>query len=168
MKTTKKPTLTDKDIVEAYKALGLNPNELLTEKEDENLKILLDKIIYEKKLASKQNKTIPLMSINDLAMSAALDNAKLKTKPVTLQLGLNFGEAGGKISKQLKAQGHKFDKKYIKDCEEIRIDILALLEIYILTQEEAKCAFQRLNDNIANCIAHATYGGMIKSIEKIK
>jgi len=118
--------------------------------------------------STKQNNTIPLMSINDLAMSAALDNAKSERPSKNLQLSLEYGTTGAKLSKQLKAQGHKFDKEFIKECQEIRITILALSEIGILIEKEVRSAFERLNESIAYCIAHETYGESVKSIELVK
>jgi hypothetical protein len=85
-----------------------------------------------------------------------------------LDLSLNFGKAGGKLSKQLKAQGHKFDKEFIKECQIIRIDILALSEIGILTSKETRSALERLNKSIARCIIHETYGEDVEAVELVK
>jgi hypothetical protein len=95
-------------------------------------------------------------------------NEEIQRLPETLSLSLNFGTSAQKLSKQIKAQGFKYDVEFIKQCDKIRVDILALTEVGVLTKKQSKKAFKRINDAIANDIAHETYGDAIEKIEKIK
>jgi hypothetical protein len=95
-------------------------------------------------------------------------NEEIQRLPETLSLSLNFGTSAQKLSKQIKAQGFKYDVEFIKQCDEMRTDILALTKVGVLTKKQATKAFKRINEVIANNIAHETYGYAIKKIEKIK
>jgi hypothetical protein len=70
-----------------------------------------------------------------------------------LEIALSFGYKAPKISKQLKAQGFKFDKELINSAELIRKHILALGSVKILKGKEMLKAFTRLNNRIGQSIA---------------
>ena len=76
---------------------------------------------------------------------------ELSTKE--LVISLSFGYKAPKISKQLKAQGLKFNKELIDDAELMRTHILALGSVKILKGKEMLKAFTRLNNHIGKSVA---------------
>lgn len=95
----------------------------------------------------------------------AKEDVSVNKRPTEIiKLEINFSKKGGKLSKQLKAQGFKFDKKFIKGIELIRIDILALDSIEILSKEAVRESLKRLNNLIAEHVINQTYDG-VKSIQ---
>ena len=71
---------------------------------------------------------------------------ELSTKE--LVISLSFGWNSPKLSYQLKAQGLKFNKHFIKDAELMRTHILALGSVKILKGKDMLKAFTRLNNHI--------------------
>lgn len=74
-----------------------------------------------------------------------------------ISISVNYGTSGGSIKRQLKAQGFKFDKDFIKGCEDVRLDLLALLDIDILTTKQGQKAFVKLNTMISNNVIEMTF-----------
>lgn len=90
-----------------------------------------------------------------------------KTKSIDFSLNLNFGKKGGKIASQLKAQGYVINKYWIKDCERIRIDLLAMENIKILKKKYVRKAFEKLTEQIGQAIAHKYFGDNV-TMKRIK
>ena len=89
-----------------------------------------------------------------------------KTEKEDIEISINYGTSGGSIKSQLKAQGFKFDKDFIKGCESVRLDLLALLDIDILTIKQGQKAFSRLNIMVSENVIEATFGDVKSKLKK--
>lgn len=89
-----------------------------------------------------------------------------KTVKKDIAISINYGTSGGSIKRQLKAQGFKFDKDLIKGCEVVRLDLLALLDIDILTVKQGQKAFKKLNTIISNNVIETTFGDVKSKLKK--
>jgi hypothetical protein len=83
-----------------------------------------------------------------------------------IAISVNYGTSGGSIKNQLKAQGFKFDKDFIKGCEEVRIELLSLIDIDILTIKQGQKAFKKLNTMVSNNVIEMTFGDVKSKIKK--
>lgn len=99
-------------------------------------------------------------------ISQASEPKKEKIVKEDISITINFGTSGGKIKTQLKEQGFKFDKHFIKGCEAVRLDLLALLDIDILTMKQGQKAFSKLNTMISNNVIEETFGDVNAKLKK--
>jgi hypothetical protein len=83
-----------------------------------------------------------------------------------ITISVNYGTSGSSIKNQLKAQGFKFDKDFIKGCEEVRIELLSLIDIDILTIKQGQKAFLKLNTMVSNNVIEMTFGDVKSKIKK--
>ena len=83
------------------------------------------------------------------------------------KISINYGTDGSSIKKQLKEQGFSFDKELIKGCEDIRIDILTLMDVKILTSKQGIKAFKKLNLMISHNVVEHTFGDVNYKFEKV-
>lgn len=83
-----------------------------------------------------------------------------------IAISVNYGTSGGSIKNQLKAQGFKFDKDFIKGCEEVRIELLSLIDIDILTIKQGQKAFKKLNTMVSNNVIEMTFGDVKSKLKK--
>lgn len=83
-----------------------------------------------------------------------------------ISISINYGTSGGSIKSQLKEQGFKFKKELIKECEAVRLDLLALLYIDILTVKQGQKAFKKLNTIISNNVIEMTFGDVKSKLKK--
>ena len=83
-----------------------------------------------------------------------------------ISISVNYGTSGGSIKRQLKEQGFKFDKDFIKGCEDVRIDILSLLDVDILTTKQGQKAFTKLNTMISENVIEMTFGDVKSKLKK--
>ena len=89
-----------------------------------------------------------------------------KTVKKDISISINYGASGRSIKSQLKGQGFKFDKDFIKGCEFVRLDLLALLDIDILTVKQGQKAFKKLNTIISNNVIETTFGDVKSKLKK--
>ena len=89
-----------------------------------------------------------------------------KTVKKDIAISINYGTSGGSIKYQLKEQGFKFDKDFIKGCEAVRLDLLALLDIDILSVKQGQKAFKKLNTIISNNAIEMTFGEVKSKLKK--
>lgn len=75
-----------------------------------------------------------------------------------VELVIDYALSGGKLSRQLKNQGFKFDKVFIKRFEKIRVCLLCLSDTEIISESETKELFKKLNGRILEHLVHKTYG----------
>jgi len=83
-----------------------------------------------------------------------------------IAIAVNYGASGSSIKSQLKAQGFKFKKELIKECEAVRLDLLALLDINILTAKQGQKAFKKINTIISNNVIEMTFGDVKSKLKK--
>lgn len=90
-----------------------------------------------------------------------------KTKNINFNLDLDFGKKGGKLASQLKAQGYVLNKHWIKNCESIRTDLLAMERVKVLKKKEVRKAFERVTEQIGQAIAKKYFGDNV-TMRRIK
>jgi hypothetical protein len=81
-------------------------------------------------------------------------------------IAINYGKNAPLIKTQLTLQGFKFNKQLIKGCEEIRLDLLSLINVEILTKKQGQKAFQKLNTIISNNVIETTFGDVKSKLKK--
>lgn len=80
-----------------------------------------------------------------------IENAPNKIR--TIAISLSYGEDDKSLKKQLKKQGLNFNKDVIYGAELTRKIILSFLNNNLITNKQAKKAFQKLHDQIGQSIA---------------
>jgi hypothetical protein len=93
-------------------------------------------------------------------LSKVLSNQKGKDDESegSFRLTFNFGKEGGKLSKQLKAQGYKLDKHFVDLCEQVRISILVLSEFKFIKKKQRNNMCRLLTQNIGEEVCKKYYG----------
>jgi len=84
-------------------------------------------------------------------LGEVVDEPNKKTRTVEIMLG--YGEDKKSLKKQLKKQGLKFNKDVIYGAELTRKIILSFLNNNIISNKQAKKAFEQLHDQVSESVA---------------